>query len=182
MITIVPYMQDWPDSFATEARRIRAHLVDRILRIDHVGSTSVPGLAAKPVIDIQISVASLEPRDPLLSDMQILGYTHVETGDGFDLIYPFFKRPAQWPSSHHVHLCEAGGEQERRHLAFRDYLRRHGSVATKYLELKRELARIHGGASPESRESYAFGKSDFVERALVHAFAEGLPELGCSDG
>jgi GrpB-like predicted nucleotidyltransferase (UPF0157 family) len=182
MITIVPYMDEWPHSFTTEARRIRARFVDRALRIDHVGSTSVPGLAAKPVIDIQISLASLEPRDRLLSDMQILGYTHVDIGDGFDLIYPFFKRPAQWPSSHHVHVCEAGGEQERRHLAFRDYLRTHMSVAEEYLSLKRELARVCGGATAESRESYALGKSDFVERVLVRAFAEGLPEFGCSDG
>lgn len=182
MITIVPYMQEWPDSFATEAGRIREQFVDRALRIDHVGSTSVPGLAAKPVIDIQISVASLEPRDPLLRDMQLLGYTHVDTGDGLDLVYPFFKRPAEWPSSHHVHLCEAGGVQERRHLAFRDYLRRHGSVAAEYLDLKRELARVHGGASPESRENYARGKSEFVEQILVRAFAEGLPEFGSSDG
>src|SRR5215471_7484762 len=135
MITIVPYMEEWPEAFATEARRIRAQFAGRALRIDHVGSTSVPGLAAKPVIDIQISLASLEPRDPLLRDMQMLGYTHVDIGDGFDLVYPFFKRPEQWPSSHHVHLCEAGGEQERRHLAFRDYLRRHTPVADSYLEL-----------------------------------------------
>jgi GrpB-like predicted nucleotidyltransferase (UPF0157 family) len=182
MITIVPYMQEWPHSFATEAKRIRAKLVHRALRIDHVGSTSVAGLAAKAVIDIQISVASLEPRGPLLGDMQTLGYTHVDVGDGFDLIYPFFKRPAEWPSSHHVHLCEAGGEQERRHLAFRDYLRRHDSVAAEYLELKRELARIHGGESAESRERYALAKSDFVEQILVRAFAEGLPEFGRSDG
>jgi len=182
MITIVPYTQEWCRAFGAEARRIRAQFGDRALRIDHVGSTSVPGLAAKPVVDIQVSVASLQPRDSLLGDMQALDYTHVDVGDGFDLIYPFFKRPAEWPSSHHVHLCEAGAEQERKHLAFRDYLRRHASVAAEYLELKKELARIHGGATPESRENYALGKSDFVERVIARAFAEELPELGFSDG
>ena len=69
MITIVPYTQEWCRAFGAEARRIRAQFGDRALRIDHVGSTSVPGLAAKPVVDIQVSVASLQPRDSLLGDM-----------------------------------------------------------------------------------------------------------------
>jgi GrpB-like predicted nucleotidyltransferase (UPF0157 family) len=181
MIKIVPYEQAWHAAFVEEARRIRSQLGLRALRIDHVGSTSVPGLAAKPVIDIQVSVASLEPRGIFGADLQALGYAHVDLGD-FDLVYPFFMRPGQWPSTHHVHLCEAGAAQERKHLAFRDYLRSHPAAAAEYLELKQDLARRHTGATHESRDAYALAKSGFIQAALARAFAEGLPLLDRSDG
>jgi GrpB-like predicted nucleotidyltransferase (UPF0157 family) len=181
MIEIVPCEASWPTAFAVEASRIRARFGERALRIDHVGSTSVPGLAAKPVIDIQISVVSLRHREVLASEMRALDYTHVDLGD-FDLVYPFFKRPATWPSTHHVHLCESGGEQERKHLAFRDYLRSHPAVADEYAELKKELARTHVGLTEQAREAYSLAKSDFVDEVLAKALAEGLPWLGPSDG
>lgn len=176
MIEIVPYDASWPEAFAAEAGRIRARFGDRALRVEHVGSTAVTGLAAKPVIDVQVSVASLGDRGVLLADMGALDYAHVDLGE-FDRVYPFFKRPAEWPSTHHVHLCEAGGEQERRHLAFRDYLRRHADAAAEYRYLKEKLSRFHAGTTEESREAYSLAKSAFVEEAIVKAFAEGLPEL-----
>jgi GrpB-like predicted nucleotidyltransferase (UPF0157 family) len=181
MIELIPYEESWPSAFVMECKRIRSQFGDRAVRIDHVGSTSVPGLAAKPVIDIQVSVASLEPRGIYGADMRALGYAHVDLG-GFDRVYPFFTRPKQWPSTHHVHICEAGAEQERKHLAFRDYLRQHPCVAAEYLELKKALARIHVGATHEERDAYSLSKSDFVNRVLAEAFALGLPVVGSSDG
>ena len=181
MIEIVFYLAAWPDEFTVEAMRIRSHLRDRALRIDHVGSTAVPGLSAKPIIDIQISVASLTPRGLFTQDMAALGYSHLDLGD-FDLVYPYFRRPDEWPHTHHVHICEHGGEQERRHLAFRDYLRRHPDRAAEYLSLKRYLADVHRGSDQHSREQYALGKSAFVEGVIALAFQEGLPNLGRSDG
>src|SRR5262249_54717582 len=132
MITIAPYNPDWPVMFAAEAVGIRLALGDLALRIEHVGSTSVPGLAAKPVVDIQVSVPSLEPAARYREWLADLGYTHFPLG-AFDLVYPFFKKPADWPSTHHVHLCVAGSEQERDHLAFRDFLRRNPTVAAEYV-------------------------------------------------
>ena len=88
----------------------------------------MPGLAAKPVIDIQVSVASLVPHGRYVDTMATLGYRHVALGD-FDLVYPFFHRPAEFPGTHHVHLCDAGGEQEWKHLAFRNSLAKSGFVA-----------------------------------------------------
>lgn len=172
MIRIVGYRAAWPARFEAEARRLRRSLGTLALRIEHVGSTSVPGLAAKPVIDIQISVASLEPLSDWADRLHGLGYVFVPRGD-FDRVYPFFQRPAAWPSTHHIHLCMLGDEQERLHLVFRDHLRRYPEVAATYAELKRELAQRFVGNSDDAREKYSLAKTDFIAAVLRRADAEG---------
>ena len=180
MITVVPYDPAWPAEFAAEALRIRKAFGDLALRIEHVGSTSVPDLAAKAVIDIQISVQSLEPRDLYCARLTELGYTHFPLGD-FDLMYPFFKRPVAWPSTHHVHLCASGSEQERSHLVFRDYLRRNPAVAADYVALKRKLVAVHDGRTMESQENYSLSKTEFVRSVLSRASAEAQFPGHCDD-
>ncbi|MGZ5045719.1 MAG: GrpB family protein [Usitatibacter sp.] len=172
MIKITPYDDGWPWLFEAEAGRIRKVLGDLAVRIEHVGSTAVPGLAAKPVIDIQISVASLDQPGSYSALLAELGYRHIPLGD-FDRVYPFFQKPAEWPSTHHVHLCIVGSEQERRHLAFRDYLRGHVEIASKYVELKQALAAANDGETLESRERYSLAKSAFVNAVLERAFSNG---------
>jgi GrpB-like predicted nucleotidyltransferase (UPF0157 family) len=174
MIAIVPYDVSWPPQYATEADAVRHALGLCAIRVEHVGSTSVPGLAAKPVIDIQVSVPTLEPLSRYLQPLAGIGYTHVPLGE-FDAVYPFFQKPITWPSTHHVHLCVVGSEQERRHIAFRDYLRKNPAVAAEYLELKRELAAANHGATLESRERYSLSKSQFVLSVLERALAEAIP-------
>ncbi len=179
MINIVPYDCAWPSLFEGEAASIREAMGSLALRIEHVGSTAVPGLSAKPVIDIQVSVATLEALGIYSEPLARLGYSRISLGP-FDLVYPFFQKPAERPSTHHIHLCVLGAEQERRHLAFRDYLRSHPAVAAEYVELKRSLAAAHDGASLESRERYSLSKTQFVtsvlERALSAAYLRpGLP-------
>jgi GrpB-like predicted nucleotidyltransferase (UPF0157 family) len=174
MITIAPYDANWPLEFAAEAANIRQALGVAALRIEHVGSTSVPGLAAKPVIDIQVSVRDLGQVSRLSQGLASMGYTHVNLGE-FDLVYPFFHKPAEWPASHHVHLCAVGGEQERKHLAFRDFLRSNPQVASEYLALKRQLAASYHGDTMRSREQYSLAKSSFVASVLEQAFREGYP-------
>jgi GrpB-like predicted nucleotidyltransferase (UPF0157 family) len=175
MIAIAPYDSAWPSTFVAEAERISRAFGEHALRIEHVGSTSVPGLAAKPVIDIQVSVLSLEPRAYYQRLLVDLGYKHFPLGT-FDLVYPFFKRPAGWPSTHHVHLCAVGSEQERDHIAFRDYLRRNPAAAAEYAALKHGLAAAHHGLTLESQEQYSLSKSEFVRSALARAAQESL---GC---
>lgn len=172
MIAISEYDPAWPALFDAEARRLRAAFGPLAIRIEHVGSTSVPGLAAKPVIDIQVSVATLLPHGRYAATMASLGYRHLALGD-FDLVYPFFHRPADWPSTHHVHLCESGGEQEWKHLAFRDHLRAHPQAARAYEALKRELACEHDGSTLSSQEAYSLAKSDFVGEVLRVAQTRG---------
>lgn len=169
-IEIAAYDPAWPAAFEREARRLRDALGAVAVRIDHVGSTSVPGLAAKPIIDIQISVRRIEPMAPYRAPLEALGYTYLLDTDLPD--YPCFYRPASHPRTHHVHVCEAGSLHEQRHLAFRDYLRAHPETAAEYAALKRGLAPQFDAEVPAEREAYCEGKSAFIEtvqhRALQH--------------
>lgn len=172
VITIAPYDTRWPSMYAAEAASILQALGDAVLRIEHVGSTSVPGLSAKPVIDIQVSVRDLGPAVAgLTQGLAGIGYVHVPLGD-FDLVYPFFQKPSEWPTTHHVHLCAAGGEQERLHLAFRDHLRNNPGAGAAYVALKQGLAGVHHGNTLASRQAYAMAKSDFIASALAQALRE----------
>ena len=112
MIRIVPYDDSWPDHFASEASQLRAAMGSLALRIEHVGSTSVPGLAAKPVIDIQISVATL---DGLGVYWRLsLARLQPRTFGDIDLAYPSYAS-RRGPITRHIHLCVIGSEYERRH-------------------------------------------------------------------
>jgi len=172
MIEIVSYDRSWPARFDAEAACIVEAMAGAALRIEHVGSTSVPGLAAKPVIDIQVSVASLGNLDLHAVPLARLGYNHVAFG-AVDLVYPFFQKPAAWPTTHHIHLCVLGSEHERRHLAFRDYLRAHPEVAAEYVAVKQSLAAAHAGDTAESRELYSLSKTEFVCSVLERAHFQG---------
>jgi GrpB-like predicted nucleotidyltransferase (UPF0157 family) len=144
MILIEPYSERWPEQFLELARRIRGALGDRALRIDHIGSTGVPGLAAKPVIDVQVTVARLEDADPLADAgfEEKLGFgDHRPPGAGgpdADWQKRFFN-PSGGRAN--VHVRVAGRPNQRYALLFRDYLRAHAEAARAYEELKRGLAR-----------------------------------------
>lgn len=140
------------------------------LRIDHHGSTAVPGLAAKPIIDIQVSVEDVGRFASYARPLAALGYQHVPHED--DARCPFFHRPGRWPHTHHVHVVQSGSTEERDTLAFRDYLRSNRDAAAAYAALKRSLSRLLD-AGPEGREEYARRKTDFVTRALEAATAAG---------
>jgi GrpB-like predicted nucleotidyltransferase (UPF0157 family) len=171
VIEVVAYDPAWPAAFEAEARRIREALGGLARRIDHHGSTAVPGLAAKPIIDIQVSVANLQPLGSYAAPLTAIGYTHLPHAD--DAFCPFFFRPHSWPHTHHVHVVRAGGNEERRTLSFRDYLRDHPEAREEYATLKRDLARRLGGADAAAREAYAQGKSAFVERIVAAAPRHG---------
>ena len=164
MIEVRPYDPAWTTAFESERVRLAAALGPLARRIEHNGSTAVPGLAAKPIIDIQISVAALHPLTQYAPMLERLGYIHVPHAD--DSFAPFFHRPAEWPHTHHIHVVQAGSEEERRTLAFRDYLREHADARREYEALKRTLAKKFGGNDPESREAYANAKSEFIERIV----------------
>lgn len=139
-----------------ELRRLEAALGPVALRLEHVGSTAVPELAAKPILDLQLAVAAIEPRAPYAAPLERLGYLFVPTDESPD--YLLFAKPAERPRSHHLHVCEAGSGHELRHLAVRDYLRAHGDEAASYEALKRELAARH----PQDRLAYIDGKDGYV--------------------
>ena len=147
MVTIVPYESSWPGEFQTIAIRLRKALNVLALRIDHIGSTSVPGLAAKDRIDIQVTVESLNP--PVEQALNSIGYTRLEhltdhppsgtEAQPSQWIKWVFKPPdSQRPTNVHVRI--AGRANQRYALLFRDYLRAHPSSAAAYAELKYRLA------------------------------------------
>jgi GrpB-like predicted nucleotidyltransferase (UPF0157 family) len=162
----------WPAAFEKERRRLSLVLGSLAVRIEHHGSTAVSGLAAKPIIDVQVSVTSLRPLAPFAEALSLLGYVHVPHPD--DERCPFFHRPASWPHTHHVHLVATGSDEERRTLAFRDYLRQHPDTATEYERVKLKLAALHDGDSFASREAYAAGKTEFVARVTALALHQRL--------
>jgi GrpB-like predicted nucleotidyltransferase (UPF0157 family) len=164
-IRIVDYDPVWPAMFAAEAAVLRAALGAVAVRIDHVGSTSVPSLAAKPIIDIQISVATLVPMAPYRGPLEALGYLFVEDPEFPD--FHFFGKPSTRPRTHHVHVCAAGSVHEHRHLAVRDFLRTHPDVAATYAAIKRALATD----SPGNRERYIVGKDAFMQELEQRALA-----------
>ena len=172
-IEIIAYDAQWPRQFDVERERITAALGAVALRIEHNGSTAVPGLAAKPIIDIQISVASIQPLETYATALRQLGYHHVPHPD--DAFCPFFHRPETWPHTHHVHVVQEGGDEERRTLAFRDYLREHPACARQYEMLKRSLATQHIAADFSSREAYAGAKTAFIEDVIRRALRAGFP-------
>jgi GrpB-like predicted nucleotidyltransferase (UPF0157 family) len=172
-IQIVPYDPGWPNAFSAERDRIAAVLGTLARRIDHHGSTSVPDLAAKPIIDIQVSVLELQPIAAYATALTRLGYVHVPHAD--DAFCPFFHKPLAWPHTHHVHVVRSGGSEERRTLAFRDYLRHHPEAARAYEDLKRDLALQHRGLDFASRQAYAEAKTAFVTELTERALAAGYP-------
>ena len=148
MIEIVDYKDSWTNEFRDLAFILRQGLGKLALRIDHIGSTSVPGLAAKDVIDIQISVAAFSPE--LLTAMSILGYAQIEgfrsdhrpahaAGSDIEWEKWFFNPPAGQRRTN-THIRIQGRANQRYALLFRDYLRTHPATSESYGELKRRLA------------------------------------------
>ena len=124
--------------------------------------------------DIQVSVDTpLQPIAAYGERLQAIGYVHVPHPD--DSFCPFFHRPPLWPHSHHIHVVEAGGAEERRTLAFRDYLHDHAAAAREYEDLKRDLAAQIDASNHESREAYARAKTEFIERIVATALRSGYP-------
>ena len=179
---LVPYDQEWPRKYCAEAAVLRAAVDGLVSRFEHVGSTSIPGLASKPIIDVQLSVVSLDQPDIFIAPLAAAGYVHVPDPDPeFERVYPLFQKSAAGTLTYHVHLCVLGSPLERRHLAFRDYLRDHAEVAQRYESLKRSLVAMHGMlATKANRLAYTAAKGPFIEDVIARAFDAGYPKH--SDG
>jgi GrpB-like predicted nucleotidyltransferase (UPF0157 family) len=164
-IRIVDSDPRWPERAAAELRHIADALGPLAVRLEHVGSTAVPGLAAKPIIDLQLSVAAIDPRGAYLEPLERLGYLFVPAPESPD--YHFFAKPPERPRVFHLHVGAAGSEHEFRHLAVRDYLIAHLEEAASYAALKRDVA----GRHPQDRLAYIEGKGDYVTRLEARALA-----------
>ena len=157
-IEVVPHSSLWSDAFAVEAAHVAAALGGNVIAIYHVGSTAIPGIYAKPIIDLLVEVKNITNVDRRSSAMESLGYC-VKGEYGIPGRRYFSKDKSEGIRTHHVHAFEVGSTQIERHLAFRDYLIAHPEDAQRYSDLKRRLAQEH----PHDIEAYMDGKDAFIK-------------------
>jgi GrpB-like predicted nucleotidyltransferase (UPF0157 family) len=162
VIEIVSYDPAWPQRFAELGADLRRALGDVALRIDHIGSTAVPGLAAKPIIDVQVSVASFEPLAAFKAPLEGLGY--VFRADNTERTKRYFREPPGACRTH-IHVRRAGSFSEQFPLLFREYLRTHRADAAEYAALKNHLAQRH----LENRHAYTEAKQPFTWEVIRRA-------------
>jgi GrpB-like predicted nucleotidyltransferase (UPF0157 family) len=162
---VVAYDPAWPGRFLRWCDRLAGQLADTALRIEHVGSTAVPGLPAKPTIDVQVSVADLEDEPRYVAPIQQVGVQLRSRDDQHRFFRPFAGQPREV----HVHVCQAGSAWEREHLLFRDYLRSHPAARDAYAKVKWEAAAVWA----DDRIAYTEAKTgvilDLLDAAQVWA-------------
>lgn len=137
---------------------IRRALQPLEVRVEHVGSTAVPGLVAKPVVDLMVCVPDVDDEDAFRPGLESLGLVLRAREPG----HRFFRPPAGHPRTVHVHVCEPGSEWERDWVVFRDRLRAHPELASEYAQLKRRLAAELG----DDRTGYTEAKAAFIRSAI----------------
>jgi len=157
-VRVVPYDPRWPDLFQAELERLTAALLPLVATIEHIGSTAVPGLAAKPVLDILAGYDDPELLQEFIVRFEAAGYEH--RGEQGIPGREFFRRGN--PRSYHVHFTRTGNLFWLRHLGFRDLLRVDPALRDAYADLKHQLA----ARFPTNREAYIEGKTDFIQGAL----------------
>ena len=160
-IEIVDYDPAWPARYESMRARLADALGATAVRIDHVGSTAVPGLAAKPVIDIQISVPAVADAAAFKDAIEAQGFASrmIEPG------HHYFRPPPGVPRDYQVHVCTIGSDWEWRHVLFRDYLRADPGTRAGYEALKRDLATRFA----QDRIGYNDAKGPFIEAAVERA-------------
>jgi GrpB-like predicted nucleotidyltransferase (UPF0157 family) len=163
-VVIVDYDPDWPVLYEKEKRQILEAVGDRILDIEHIGSTAVPDLGAKPIIDIMAGVRDKANADECLIPLQKIGYTDVTPEpDDPEWFYCLGKGPHS--PGYHLHLMKYQSGHWNRHLDFRDYLRSHPDVAKKYFRLKKGLSKKYG----TDRVGYTNAKTAFIRNIELTA-------------
>jgi GrpB-like predicted nucleotidyltransferase (UPF0157 family) len=167
-LTLVPYDHDWPRRFESWRSRVAAALGAAAVRIEHVGSTAVPGLPAKPTVDVQISVSDPEAEPRYVPQVESVGLVLRSR----DQLHRFFRPPAGQPREVHVHVCRAGSDWERDHLLFRDYLRANPEGRAAYSAAKLAAA----ARWADDRIGYTEAKTDVILDLLDQAetWARGI--------
>jgi len=155
-VEIRSYSENWIDMFMEEAEKLNVIFEHEMIAIDHIGSTSVPGLKAKPIIDIMAVVKDIHNVDKYNIEMRKIGY--VPKGENGIVQRRYFQKGGD-NRTHHVHIYQIGSSEITRHLAFRDYLIAHPDEMKKYGTLKQNLAYQF----PYNIDSYIEGKDAFVK-------------------
>ena len=162
-VVIVEYDPRWPVMFEEEKTRLLGVIGHVVEQVEHVGSTAVPGLGAKPIIDILIGLRRLDDAAQCIAPLQSLGYQYVPE---YEVELPerrYFRKGS--PRTHHIHMVELTSGFWERHLLFRDYLCTHPETAREYYELKKALAAKFGS----DRDGYTDAKTEFVRSVEAEA-------------
>jgi GrpB-like predicted nucleotidyltransferase (UPF0157 family) len=168
-IVVADYDPAWPRMFEDERARVLDALGSLPLAVEHVGSTAVPGLAAKPIIDLLVAVRDLDKaRTACVEPLAALGYRHMHEYEAWLPDEMFFRKGMPGPWTHHVHVVEPGGARWQELVLVRDYLRRHLDVARAYADVKVALALVF----EDDIAGYREAKRPFVEAVLARARAE----------
>lgn len=157
-VEVVPHDPHWRDAFEAEAKQFAAALGDNVVAVHHIGSTAIPNIYAKPVVDLLVEVRDITAVDERSTAMYSLGY-EVMGEYGIRGRRYFRKDDRAGTRTHQIHTFAAGSAQVERHLAFRDYMIAHPEDARRYSELKRKLAEEH----PQSMDDYMDGKDGFIK-------------------
>jgi GrpB-like predicted nucleotidyltransferase (UPF0157 family) len=167
IVRLEPHNEEWTLLFEEERARIETAVGPYILDIQHVGSTAIPGIPAKPIIDINVAVRNFEEAAVCIDPLVQLGYVY-RGENGIPRRHYFHKGSPGSPGSpdsphtHHLHMDEISGPAWQNQILFRDYLRQHPETAAQYARLKTELAQRY----PTDRNVYLDGKAPFIEKVL----------------
>ena len=157
-VVVLPYDEGWKRDFAAIKQEIEVAIGDLILGIEHVGSTSVPGLAAKPIIDLDIVISGYEVLEQVCALLAAIGYEH-EGNLGIEGREAFRYSGKEHLQKHHLYVCPQDSRELGRHLAFRDYLRNHPDAVQEYAAVKLQAAAEH----PQDIDGYIAAKSPCIE-------------------
>jgi GrpB-like predicted nucleotidyltransferase (UPF0157 family) len=165
-VEVVPHNTNWHSVFEEESKQVAVVLGKNLVAVYHIGSTAIPMIHAKPIIDILVAVEDLAKVNEQNASMQELGYEGM--GEFGILNRRFFRKDSKVGiRTHHIHIFEVGSAQIERHLAFRDYMRSHSEDAQRYSELKQKLAKQY----PDDIEKYMDGKAEFIQEMDKKAVA-----------
>lgn len=173
-VEVVPYNTDWPSLFKLEADEITAILGQEVVAIHHIGSTAIPRIAAKPIIDVMVEVHDIGKIDRFNNTMVERGYK--PKGEFGIAGRRFFIKGGDASRTHHIHMFQSGNTELQRHLDFRDYMIVHPEDAEAYARLKEELARKF----PTDIEGYCAGKDGMIEEidGKAKTCRDGHPNVG----
>jgi len=165
-VVIEEYNEDWALEYQQEERKIKEILTNKLIAIEHIGSTSVPGLGAKPIIDFMVGVSDLNEVEQFIEPLAKLGYEHV-----YHKEFPnrrFFRKGQRRAGTHHLHIYNYGSKEWKNNILFRDYLKTHPDVLKQYNQLKKELAEKYRN----DRVAYTNAKHPFIIDVIQKAEME----------
>lgn len=169
-VFLAAYDPLWVDKFETEKQNLLRVAGEFLSHIEHIGSTAIPGIIAKPTVDILAAITSLNETEQLIKVITPLNYTYVPE---FETELPerrYFYKGRAGEDAFHLHVVEMDSSFWKRHIAFRDYLRAHPDEADAYAELKIKLAKEH----ISDRDAYTDGKSNFIHRIEILATGKSI--------